>query len=113
MCLPSLGLLDNNRSEDALDLFQTMKIPPNKYVLPVIFKICTQIGTSRSLQLGKTIFDTIPGPLKHDTIVSTSALHMYIKSGDMATSERLFSQMSKNLVTYAVMMGGRQPSAAR
>ena len=85
-----------------------MNIPPNKYILPLIFKICTQLGTNQSLERGEEIFKTMPIQFKNDTIVLTAALQMFIKSGDMNTAEQMFSQMNKNLVTYAVMMAGKK-----
>ena len=83
-----------------------MNLQVNEYLLTTIFKICTQIGDSESLQFGKSIFKTLPVIYKNHTIVLNSALNMFMQNGEISTGEHIFDKTQKNLITYGVMMSG-------
>lgn len=101
-----LGLSKNNRADEALSLFQQSSIPPNATTFTILFKICSQIGDEKALQYGKMMYETMPEIHRSSPYVSTSALKMLMQSGDIASAEKLFSQMKKDMQAYGVMMSG-------
>ena len=109
-----LGLLENGRANEALDLFRRMSLPPNEYILSTVFKICTQLGDVSSFEYGQNVFKTMSKTCRNDPIVQNSALKMFLKSGDILTSEEIFSTMSrKSLVTCSIMMNGEKIDLVR
>lgn len=84
-----------------------MNISPNQFILPLIFKTCTQLGTKESFEFGGKVFQNMSMSFKRDTVVLTAALNMFIQSGDMNRAEKIFSEMNKNTITHAVMMTGK------
>ena len=101
------GLVANQQAKEALSLFQEMTVPANKYLFSTIFKICAELGDDQSIQLGKASFETMPEQHQNNIVVSTAALHVLLKGGDVDTAEQLFARMEENVVTYGVMMSGR------
>ncbi len=83
-----------------------MNLQANEYLLTTVFKICTQIGDSESLEFGKSIFKTLPVIYKNDTIVLSSALNMFMQNGEISTGEHIFAKIQKDRITYGVMMSG-------
>ena len=51
-----------------------MNLQLDEYLLTTIFKICTQISDSESLQFGKFIFKTLPVIYKNHTIVLSESM---------------------------------------
>ncbi|CAF1176726.1 unnamed protein product [Didymodactylos carnosus] len=100
------GLANNNRGEQALDLFRQMTVPPDEYTYSILFKICTQLGDQDSIQFGKNLLEKIPVRYQTDTILLNSALHMLMQNGEISMGEKLFSRMNKYITTYGVMMSG-------
>jgi hypothetical protein len=83
-----------------------MNLQANEYLLTTIFKICTQIGDSESLEFGKSIFKTLPVIHKNNTIVLSSALNMFMQNGEISTAEHIFDKIQKDRITYSIMMSG-------
>jgi len=83
-----------------------MNLQANEYLLSTVFKICTQIGDSESLEFGKSIFKTLPVIYKNDTIVLSSALNMFMQNGEISTAEHIFDKIQKDRITYSIMMSG-------
>jgi hypothetical protein len=106
--LIQLGLSENNRAEEALNLFRRMNVEPNEYIFSIVFKICGQLADEQSLKFGKNLFNTMPTKYQNNPIILTSALYMFVHCGDISNSEELFSRIEKNIVTYGVMMIGKK-----
>ncbi|CAF1320958.1 unnamed protein product [Adineta steineri] len=100
------GLANHNRAEQAFDLFQQMSIPPNEYTLSILFKICSQLSNTRSLEFAKKILNAMPEKYQSNTIILNSVLHMLMQYGDLLFAEKIFSQMNKDTISYGVMMSG-------
>lgn len=91
-----------------------MSLPANEYILSTVFKICAQLGDASSLEYGQNVFKTMSKTCRNDPIVLNSALKMFLKSGDMLTSEEIFCKISrKSVVTYSIMMNGEKIDLAR
>ena len=50
----------NNGSQEALDLFQRLSIPPSGFTYATLFKICSKIGNDQSYQYGKMLLEKCP-----------------------------------------------------
>ncbi|CAF1519493.1 unnamed protein product, partial [Adineta steineri] len=100
------GLANHNRAKQAFDLFQQMSIPPNEYTLSILFKICSQLNNTKSLEFAKKILNAMPEKYQWNTIILNSALHMLMHHGDILLAEKIFSQMNKDTISYGVMMSG-------
>ncbi|CAF1431394.1 unnamed protein product [Rotaria sp. Silwood1] len=100
-------LIDNNRYEEALNLFKEINITKDEYTYSILFKIRTEIANKHSLEFGQFIFNKMPKNFSNNIIVITSALQMFIKWGDMYKAEQLFNRIeNKNSFTYSIMMNG-------
>ena len=100
-------MIDNDQAKEAFDLYQQIDVPPDEYLISILFKICARLGDSRSLEYGKTVFDNLPIKFKSDVILVNSALQMFIKCDDMSSAEELYVQMKKDLFTHNIMMAGK------
>ena len=103
----SIGFIYNNRSEDALTLFEKMTIIPDRFLVTIAFGICANLVNERSIKLGRKIFSKIHEKYSQDIVVMTSALNMFVKIGDMDKAKELFTSMkSKDIVSYNAMIKG-------
>lgn len=103
----SLGLVNNNYHEEALELFKKTNISKNEYSYSILFKICTKIGNESSFKFGRMSFEQMPNKFKTNDVVLTSALQMFVKCNDMSKAEQLFIQMKKNPFAYSIMMNSK------
>ena len=102
-----VGLVANDRGEDALTLFEQMTIKPDRLLSTVAFNLCANLANDRALHTGRKIFAEIPPSFHQDTILITSALNMFMQSGDTAKAEQLFNEIqSTDKITFATMMKG-------
>jgi len=101
-----LGLQENNRSKEALEMFQKMSITPNEYTYSILFQICAQLSDNQSFEFGQSVWKKIPVNIQKNPIVSTSYLQMLIKHKEISICEQFFSQMQKNNIIYTTMMKG-------
>ncbi|CAF2853700.1 unnamed protein product [Rotaria sp. Silwood2] len=99
------SLVDNNRCEEALNLFRETNIAINEYTYSIVFKTCTNITDQRSLEFGQLIFERMPKIFHNNIVMMTAALQMFIKCGEISKAEQLFSRIQKkNLFAVSVMM---------
>ena len=102
-----IGLIWNDRHEEALTLFEQMTIIPDKILFTIVFSLCADVCNDRSMKLGRKIFSKMPEKYFKDTIVMNSALNMFLTIGDMDKAKELFTSIkSKDLVSYGAMMKG-------
>lgn len=101
-----LGLQENNRAKEALEMFRNMSIIPNEYTYSILFKICVQLSDNQSFEFGQSVWKKIPINIQKNPIVSASYLQMLIKHEEIFTCEQFFSQMKKNNIIYTTMMKG-------
>jgi hypothetical protein len=101
-----LGYVENNMSENALDLFEKMPFNPNDVIYTIIFNACAQLADDYAMKIGKTLLDQMPDNFRNDTIILTSAIHMLMKFGDVTHAEHIFEMTKKDIVTYGAMMQG-------
>jgi hypothetical protein len=86
--LDDLGLLENHRAQEAFDLIREMRLVPNEYILTLLFKACSQIGSDQAFEFGKQMLDKVPERFQNETFLLTSALNMLVKSGDTSSGEK-------------------------
>ena len=84
-----------------------MTIPPNEYTYSILFQICAQLPDRQSFEFGQSLWKKISLNDRKNPVVSTSFLQMLIKHKEMSSCEQFFSQMSKNNITFTIMMKGR------
>ncbi|CAF4339966.1 unnamed protein product, partial [Adineta steineri] len=76
------------------------------YTYTMIFKTCSQLNDSQSIEFGKGLFENLPSQYQNHPIILNSALHMLMQHGDIKLSEKLFSKIDKDTTSYGVMMSG-------
>ena len=92
-----------------MDFFKEITITPNEYTFGILFKICAQVADQRSLEFGNLVFNNMPKKYHHNTVITTAALQMFIKCGDISKAEELFDRIeNKSLFTYSIMMNGKK-----
>jgi pentatricopeptide repeat protein len=105
LALLCLGLVENNRSREALDLFQRVLTKRNEHTYGILFKICASIADEHALKYGQTIFKAMPDEYRTNMIILTSYFHMLIRCGDSRSAEELFSErLVRNVISYGSMM---------
>ncbi len=82
-----LGLGENNRSKEALKMFEQMSITPNDYTYSILFKICADLSDHQSFKFGQAVWNKISVNDQKNPIVSTSFLQMLIKHEHISTCE--------------------------
>ena len=102
----SLGYIENNLSNKALELFNQIK-NPDEVVITILFNACAQLGSAEALDLVKKVCSEMPKSFYSDSHVLTSLLDALIKCGDIKQAELLFSRSTnKVLPMFGVMMNG-------
>ncbi|CAF1530896.1 unnamed protein product [Adineta ricciae] len=103
------GLVNNHRYDIALKFFQAQNTMMNEYTFSMLFKACANNGDQQSLNFGKMIFNQMPKKFSKNEVVTTCALEMFAKSGDISKAEEIFHQVSKkNPIVVSAMMSGKQ-----
>ncbi|CAF2140427.1 unnamed protein product, partial [Rotaria magnacalcarata] len=101
------GLITNNMAEKVLDLFDEMKIEPNKFNLSTLFNACAVLNNNRAMKTGKKLLDEMPENYRNNNITLTSAIDMLMKFGDVETAQRIFRSIKvKDIITYNAMIKG-------
>ncbi|CAF1212594.1 unnamed protein product [Adineta ricciae] len=103
------GLVNNHRYDIASKLFQAQNTMVNEYTFSMLFKACTNSCDQQSLNFSKMIFNQMPKKFSKNEVVTTCALEMFAKSGDIYKAEEIFHQVSKkNPIVFSAMMNGKQ-----
>ena len=105
LILLCLGLVENNRSREALDLFERTPGKRNEHTYSILFKICASIADEHALKYGQMIFKTMPHEYQTNRIILTSYFHMLIRCGDNRSAEELFNgRLVRNVISYGAIM---------
>ncbi|CAF2089829.1 unnamed protein product [Rotaria magnacalcarata] len=90
-----------------LDLFDEMKIEPNHFTLSILFNACAVLNNNRAMRTGKKLLDEMPENYRNHNAISTSAINMLMKFGDVETAQRIFRSIKvKDIISYNAMMKG-------
>ncbi|CAF2135650.1 unnamed protein product, partial [Rotaria magnacalcarata] len=101
------GLITNNEAEKVLDLFNEMKIEPDQFNLSTLFNACAVLNNNRAMKTGKKLLAEMPENYRNHNTISTSAINMLMKFGDVESAETIFRSIkTKDIITYNVMMKG-------
>ncbi len=88
-----------------MNFFKEIQITPDEYTFSILLKICTKLGDQRSLEFGQLIFNRMPKKCNNNIVITTAALRMFIKCGDISKAEELFNRIeNKNSFTCILMM---------
>ncbi|CAF4400529.1 unnamed protein product, partial [Rotaria magnacalcarata] len=61
----------------------------------------------RAMKIGKELLAKMPENYRNNNIISTSAIDMLMKFGDVESAERIFRSIKiKNIITYGAMVKG-------
>ncbi|CAF2167557.1 unnamed protein product, partial [Rotaria magnacalcarata] len=100
-------LITNNVAEKVLDLFDEMKIERNQFTLSTLFNACAVLNNNRAMKIGKKLLAKMPENYRNDNIISTSAIDMLMKFGDVESAERMFRSIkAKGANIYGALMNG-------
>ncbi|CAF4003270.1 unnamed protein product, partial [Rotaria sp. Silwood1] len=100
-------LISNNMSEKVLDLLDEMTFKPDNFNLTVLFNACAEVANDRAVKIGRKLFDEMPHYYRNDIVLLNSAIHMFMKFGDVQNAEHIFDSMKKkDIITYNAMMKG-------
>jgi hypothetical protein len=97
--------MENNQKTEALELFRQIN-SPDEYLYSTIFKLCVELDDPQSLQFGKNLFEKMPKIFHNDKILLNTAMNLFNKCKDISKSEEIFSKMTKDLISYSIMMQG-------
>ncbi|CAF2149325.1 unnamed protein product [Rotaria magnacalcarata] len=101
------GLITNNVAEKVLNLFDEMKIEPDQFILSTLFNACAVLNNNRAMKIGKKLLAEMPENYRNHNTISTSAINMLMKFGDVESAETIFRSIkTKDIITYNVMMKG-------
>ncbi|CAM4956079.1 unnamed protein product [Rotaria socialis] len=101
------GLIANNVAEKVFDLFDEMKIEPDQFTLNILFNACAVLNNNRAMKIGKKLLDEMPENYRNHNVMSTSAINMLMKFGDVESAKRIFRSIKvKDIITYNAMMKG-------
>ncbi|CAF4920887.1 unnamed protein product, partial [Rotaria magnacalcarata] len=84
------GLIINNVAEKILDLFDEMKIEPNQLTLTILFNASAVLNNNRPMKTGKKLLAEMPENYRNHNVISTSAIDMLMKFGDVEGAETIF-----------------------
>ncbi|CAM4803923.1 unnamed protein product [Rotaria magnacalcarata] len=101
------GLIINNVAEKILDLFDEMKIEPNQLTLTILFNASAVLNNNRPMKTGKKLLAEMPENYRNHNVISTSAIDMLMKFGDVESAETIFRSINaKDIITYGAMVKG-------
>lgn len=93
-------------ADKAITLYKTI-IDPNEIIVILLFNACAQLGTTKELNIIKSVASNIPRIFFSNRYIVTSLIDGYIKCGDIKNAESIFRAIkNKHLETYAAMMTG-------
>ncbi|CAF3688864.1 unnamed protein product, partial [Rotaria socialis] len=100
-------LIINNVAEKILDLFDEMKIEPNQLTLTILFNASAVLNNNRAMKTGKKLLAEMPENYRNHNVISTSAIDMLMKFGDVEGAETIFrSVKAKGADIYGALMNG-------
>ncbi|UJR24047.1 hypothetical protein I4U23_027012 [Adineta vaga] len=99
------GLIRNNMSEKAIELFKKIT-NPNEIHLCLLFNSCAQVQTKQALDFGKKVWSQMSSIHHKNEFILTSAFDMFIKCGDLSNAENVFTKIKRVVIDYGQMMKG-------
>ncbi|CAF1269869.1 unnamed protein product, partial [Rotaria magnacalcarata] len=101
------GYVGNEMFEKALDLFEQIDIELGDVTYTIVFNACAKLCNDRAMKIGKELLAKMPENYRNDNIISTSALDMLMKFGDIESAERMFRSIkAKGTTIYGALMNG-------
>ena len=103
MIVSFLGFVANNLAREAIELFSTITNPDEISVV-LLLNSCAQVGTSRSLDIGREVLGKMPIAYHRTEYILNAALDMFVRSGDVWSAENWFSKGKCDVINYGQMM---------
>ena len=101
-----LGYLENDLSENVLDLFEGMSVNADDVIYLIVFSACARLSDERATQIAKKLLKQISKNIADNDILLASAIHMLMRFGDVRHAEELFQINKNNVTTCRMMMKG-------
>ncbi|CAF4569707.1 unnamed protein product, partial [Rotaria socialis] len=103
----NLGYVGNEMFEKALDLFEQIHLSLTNVIYTIIFNTCAKLCNDRAMKIGKKLLAKMSENYRNDNFISTSAIDMLIKFGDVESAERIFRSIkAKGADIYGALMNG-------
>jgi pentatricopeptide repeat protein len=97
----------NDLPERALETFEKASFSPNEFLYAISYSACAALLNTTAETAGKKYLKQMPQSFQTNHVVASSALHMFMKFGDVEEAERIFSRMkSPDMSINGVMMNG-------
>ncbi|CAF1489739.1 unnamed protein product, partial [Rotaria magnacalcarata] len=101
------GYVANEMFEKALDLFEKVDIELDDVTYAIVFNACAKLCNDRAMKIGKKLLAKMPENYRNDNIISTSAIDMLMKFGNVESAERMFRSIkAKGTNIYGALMNG-------
>ncbi|CAF4155773.1 unnamed protein product, partial [Rotaria magnacalcarata] len=99
------GYVGNEMFEKALGLFEQIDIGLDDVTYTIVFNACAKLCNDRAMKIGKKLLAKMPENYRNDNIISTSAIDMLMKFGDVESAERMFRSIkAKGNNNYDALM---------
>ncbi|CAF4797372.1 unnamed protein product, partial [Rotaria socialis] len=99
------GYIGNEIVDKALDLFEQIDVKLDDVTYIVVFNACAKLCNDRAMKIGKELLAKMPENYRNHNVISTSAINMLMKFGDIESAERIFRSIkTKNIITYNATM---------
>ena len=90
-----------------IELFRNLSIPPDQVILLLLFNACAKHIDEDSIQLGASVLNKLPATALADRPLTTSALNMLMKFGQVKEAEDVFARVKiPDVSIYGTMMHG-------
>ncbi|CAM4818090.1 unnamed protein product [Rotaria magnacalcarata] len=101
------GYVGNEMFEKALDLFEKVDIELDDVTYTIVFNACAKLCNDRAMKIGKELLAKMPENYRNHNVISTSAIDMLMKFGDVESAERIFRSIkTKDTTIYGALMNG-------
>ncbi|CAM4780744.1 unnamed protein product [Rotaria magnacalcarata] len=84
------GYVGNGMSEKTLTLFEQIDIELDDVTYIIVFNACAQLCNNQAMKIGTKLLAKMPENYRNDNIISTSAIDMLMKFGDVKRAEQSF-----------------------
>lgn len=89
--------------EKAMEIFAKIE-RPDDIAFVLLFNACAQLQRTEALNYGQKIFFQLPKSSYQNDFIMTAALDMFVKCGDGANAEKVFSRIKRDAADYGQMM---------
>ena len=99
--------MKNNLCEKALEFIEKIPFKPNDVIYAIVYNACASLLNEKAVSVGNRIFQQMPKAFLNDIVLMNSAIHMFMRFGQIEDGEQLFEQMKHpSSHTYAIMLSG-------